>query len=145
MLSAGGGAPVPSSGYLQTDLLGRYAVFLPDAQGTSGTLVVDMQGRMVGLVWGVSTPVVGGAGFTAFITPAPVIVDLMRYAFDRDGVAYAAPRAGKGDPASGRAGAGSGGAPRGPWLLGRGSQMAAAILAGISVIIQRTWGAQMPR
>jgi hypothetical protein len=144
MLSAGGGAPVPSSGYLQTDLLGRYAVFLPDAQGTSGTLVVDMQGRMVGLVWGVSTPVEGGAGFTALITAAPVIVDLMKSAFDRDGVAYAAPGAGKGDPAAVRAGVGSA-ASGGPWLLRRGSQMAAAILAGIAVIVQRAWGAQIGR
>jgi hypothetical protein len=145
MLSAGGGVPVPSSGYLQTNLWGRYAVFLPDAQGTSGALVVDMHGRMVGLVWGVSTPVEGGAGFTALITPAPVIVDLMRYAFDRDGVAYAALRAGKGDPASAAVGGRPGGAPNGPWLLRRGSQMAAAILAGIAAAVQRAWGAGMPR
>ena len=145
MLSAGGGAPVPSSGYLQTNLWGRYAVFLPDAQGTSGALVVDMQGRMVGLVWGVSTPVEGGAGFTALITPAPVIVDLMKYAFDRDGVAYGRPLAAKGDPASAPPGGRSGGVPTGPWLLRRGSEMAGAILTGISAVVRRAWGEQMPR
>ena len=144
MLSAGGGVPVPSSGYLQTDLWGRYAVFLPDAQGTSGALVVDMQGRMVGLVWGVSTPVEGGAGFTALITPAAVIVDLMKYAFDRDGVAYGRPEAGKEHPASVPAGGRSGAAPKGPWLLRRGSEVAGAILAGISAGVQRAWE-QVPR
>jgi hypothetical protein len=145
MLSAGGGIPVPSSGYLQTNLWGRYAVFLPDAQGTSGTLVVDMQGRMVGLVWGVSTPVEGGAGFTALITPAPVIIDLMKYAFDRDGVAYGRPQAEKRDPASAPAGGQSGGAPKGPWLLRRGSEVGAAILSRISALVQRAWGEQMAR
>ena len=145
MLSAGGGVPVPSSGYVQTDLWGRYVVLLPDAQGTSGALVVDMQGRMVGVVWGVSAQVEGGAGFTALITPAPVIVDLMKYAFDRDGVAYTAPQEGKGDPASARVGGQSDEAPKGPWLVREGSLMAGAILAGISVVVQRVWPAQRPR
>jgi len=103
-----------------------------------------MQGRMVGLVWGVSTPVEGGAGFTALITPAPVIVDLMKVAFDRDGVAYGRPQARKGDPAYAPAGGRSGGAPKGPWLVRRGSEMAGAILAGISAGVQRAWE-QVPR
>jgi len=88
MLSAGGGRPVPSSGYVFTDALGRSTVFLPSAHGTSGTLVVDTQGRMVGLVWGAYSQVEGGASFRAAITPAPVIMNLLKYAFDRDGVSY---------------------------------------------------------
>ena len=38
---------------------------------------------------GVSSPV--GAGYAAVITPAPVIISLLKYAFDRDGIAYTAP------------------------------------------------------
>jgi hypothetical protein len=56
---------------------------------TSGTMIVDGQGQLVGLVWGVSSPV--GAGYGSAITPAPVIVSLLKYAFDRDGIAYTAP------------------------------------------------------
>jgi hypothetical protein len=52
-------------------------------------MIVDGQGRLVGLVWGVSSPV--GAGYAAAITPAPVIVNLLKYAFDRDGIAYTTP------------------------------------------------------
>jgi hypothetical protein len=33
----------------------------------------------------------GGAGYVALITPAPVIMNLLKYAFDRDGVPYASP------------------------------------------------------
>jgi hypothetical protein len=69
----------------------------------------------------------------------------MKSAFDRDGVVYAASGAVKGDPAAVRAGAGSADASGGPWFLRRGSQMAAAILAGIAVIVQRAWGAQIAR
>jgi len=89
MLSAGGGRPVPSSGFVVTDANGRYRVFLPSAHGTSGTMIVDGQGRLVGLVRGVFSQV--GAGYASAITPAPVIISLLKYAFDRDGIAYTAP------------------------------------------------------
>jgi hypothetical protein len=89
MLSAGGGRPVPSSGFVVTDANGIYRVFLPSAHGTSGTMIVDEQGRLVGLVYGVFSQV--GAGYASAIAPAPVIVNLLKYAFDRDGVAYTSP------------------------------------------------------
>lgn len=92
MLSAGGGAPVPVDGFVRTDAAGHVGVILPTAHGTSGTMVVDRQGKMVGLVWGVfSSAGPGGAGFIAAITPAPAIIGLMKFAFEQDGVRYPGP------------------------------------------------------
>jgi hypothetical protein len=56
---------------------------------TSGTMIVDGQGRLVGLVYGVFSQV--GAGYASAITPAPVVIGLLKYAFDRDGIAYTTP------------------------------------------------------
>jgi len=92
MLSAGGGRPVPVDGFLRTDAAGHLGVLLPVAHGTSGTMVVDRQGKLVGLVWGefsLSGP--GGGGFRAAITPAPAIIGLMKYAFEQDGMRYPGP------------------------------------------------------
>ena len=92
MLSAGGGQPVPVDGVVRTDAAGHISVLLPIAHGTSGTMVVDRQGRLVGLVWGeFSSAGPGGAGFRAVITPAPAIISLMKYAFEQDGLKYPGP------------------------------------------------------
>jgi S1-C subfamily serine protease len=87
-LSAGGGPAVVSSGYVISGRPGQYAVLLPSAPGTSGSMVVDLQGRLVGIVWGVWSQAKEGAGYRSEITPAPVVMGLVHYAFDRDGVPY---------------------------------------------------------
>lgn len=83
---------MPVDGWVRTDATGRLNVLLPTAHGTSGTMVVDRQGKLVGLVWGVfSSAGAEGAGFRAAITPAPAIISLVKYAFERDGVGYPGP------------------------------------------------------
>ena len=87
-LSAGGGAAVVSSGFVISSRSGQYDVVLPSAPGTSGSMVVDLQGRLVGIVWGGWSQAKEGAGYLSAITPAPVVMGLLHYAFDRDGVPY---------------------------------------------------------
>lgn len=82
ILSAGGGPPVVSSGYVVTDLQGRYAVILPAAPGTSGAAVLDLSGNLAGIVVTGYLPPAAQAGWLAGIVPGALVIDLVRYAAD---------------------------------------------------------------
>lgn len=93
VLSAGGGPPVVSSGYVVTDLQGRYAVILPAAPGTSGAAVLDLSGNLAGIVVAGYLPPAAQAGWLAGIVPGALVIDLVRYAADHQ--AHLSPSAGR--------------------------------------------------
>jgi Protein of unknown function (DUF3761) len=82
VLSAGGGSPVVSSGFVFADESSRYVVALPGAPGTSGAPVLDLQGRLVGIVVGGRVFGSAEAGFLTEIIPGGLVVDLVRYAVE---------------------------------------------------------------
>jgi len=80
VLSAGGGPPVVSSGFLFSDQFGRYFVALPSSAGTSGSAVLDLQGNLVGIVVAGLVNRSAEAGWITDIVPGGVIFNLVGYA-----------------------------------------------------------------
>ena len=82
ILSAGGGSPVVSSGFVMSDSEGHYVVVLPVSLGTSGSGVVDARGNLVGIVVTAGTSGGADAGSEAGIVPGQTVDDLVKYAID---------------------------------------------------------------
>ncbi len=74
-LVAGGGRPVVSTGTVRSFASGRFSVVLPASPGTSGSVVLDLRGNLVGTVITVSEAVEGGAGWRAGIVPGMQLVE----------------------------------------------------------------------
>ena len=80
-LVAGFGQPVVSGGVVASDANGRYFVDLSTSPGTSGSVVLDLRGNVVGIVVAVY-PVAPGvqAGSRAVIVTAPVVAYALKRA-----------------------------------------------------------------
>lgn len=85
VLSAGAGAPVISSGVVESDLFGRSSVILPASPGTSGAPVLDLRGGFVGIVSSGASLRGADAGWQASIVLGQTVYDLARYALDQYG------------------------------------------------------------
>lgn len=83
ILSAGAGAPVISSGVVESDLFGRSTVILPSSPGTSGAPVLDLHGDLVGIVVSGAAFRGAAAGWQAGIVLGQTVYDLARYAVER--------------------------------------------------------------
>ncbi len=81
MLSAGGGPPVVSSGLAFWRGGAPPVAVMPVAPGTSGAAVVDLDGRLVGVVVVGTRFVREGAGFAASLVPAQGVQLLMLLCF----------------------------------------------------------------
>ncbi len=92
ILSAGGGVPVVSSGFVVSDQFGRYTVILPSSPGTSGSPVVDLQGNLVGIVVTGATFRGADAGWISGIVLGSAVTDVARYAFEHYPPTSAAPQ-----------------------------------------------------
>lgn len=83
ILSAGAGAPVISSGVVESDGAGRWTVTLPSSPGTSGAPVLDLRGDLVGIIVSGATFRGATAGWQARIVLGQTVYDLARYAVEQ--------------------------------------------------------------
>jgi hypothetical protein len=83
VLSAGGGPAVVSSGELVSDAQGKITVFLPAAEGSSGSPVLDLHGNLVGII--VAGRVLKGseAGWNTTLVPGHAVENLICDAVNR--------------------------------------------------------------
>jgi hypothetical protein len=86
MLYCGCGDPVLASGDLIAFGNGGYSVLLPAGHGTSGSMIVSLDGVLVGLVVGPAGSLeVDSASYRLRITPASVADELVKGALKNDG------------------------------------------------------------